>query len=121
MYGAGDVRVIDVPDPTIVEPTDAVVRVILTCVCGSDLHPYHSMAPTDQGAPMGHEFLGVVEAVGDEVSTVSPGDLVISPFAYADNTCAFCRDGFHTSPRSASATPASRFAGRVRCTPLASK
>ena len=97
MYGAGDVRVEEVPDPQIIEPTDAVVRVTLACVCGSDLHPYRSRPATGDGTPMGHEFLGVVEQVGSQVSTLKPGDLVVSPFAFSDNTCVFCRDGFHTS------------------------
>jgi len=97
LYGAGDVRVEDVPDPTILQPTDAIVRVVRACVCGSDLHPYRSMQASAHGAAMGHEFLGVVEAVGSSVVTVRPGDFVISPFAYQDNTCAFCRDGFQTS------------------------
>jgi threonine dehydrogenase-like Zn-dependent dehydrogenase len=99
MYGPGDVRVQDVPTPTIQEPTDAVVRVTLACVCGSDLHPYHSMTPNERGSAMGHEFIGVVEDVGSAVTTLRPGDLVISPFAYSDNTCPYCLDGFHTSCR----------------------
>ena len=99
MYGPGDVRVQDVPTPTIHEPTDAVVRVTLACVCGSDLHPYHSMTPSERGSAMGHEFIGVVEDVGSAVTTLTPGDLVISPFAYSDNTCPYCLDGFHTSCR----------------------
>ncbi|MGW5072160.1 zinc-dependent alcohol dehydrogenase family protein [Rhodococcus sp. NPDC004095] len=99
MYGAGDVRVEEVPDPTILEPTDAIVRVTLTCVCGSDLHPYHSMPAGDEGSPMGHEFIGVVEEVGDAVTGLKQGDLVISPFAFADNTCPFCKEGFHTACR----------------------
>jgi len=97
MYGAGDVRVIDVPDPTIQQPTDAVVRVVRACVCGSDLHPYHAMPETPEGVPMGHEFVGVVEEVGREVSTLAKGDFVIAPFAYSDGTCRFCREGLHTS------------------------
>ncbi|MFF0816806.1 zinc-binding dehydrogenase [Rhodococcus sp. NPDC003318] len=97
MYGAGDVRVEEVPDPTIVEPTDAIVRVTLACVCGSDLHPYHSMPAGREGSPMGHEFIGVVEQVGSAVTDLTPGDLVISPFAFSDNTCPFCREGFHTA------------------------
>ncbi|EME18297.1 zinc-binding dehydrogenase [Rhodococcus triatomae] len=97
MYGAGDVRVEEVADPTIVEPTDAIVRVTMACVCGSDLHPYHSMSAGPTGSPMGHEFIGVVEEVGGAVSNLKPGDLVISPFAYSDNTCPFCREGFHTA------------------------
>ncbi|WAC57145.1 alcohol dehydrogenase catalytic domain-containing protein [Gordonia sp. SL306] len=97
MYGAGDVRVIDVPDPTLQLPTDALVRVVRACVCGSDLHPYHSMPDTPAGAPMGHEFIGVVEAVGSEVTTVSVGDFVISPFVVSCGTCEFCRAGLQTS------------------------
>ncbi|WP_030384861.1 alcohol dehydrogenase catalytic domain-containing protein [Streptomyces sp. NRRL S-241] len=97
MYGPGDVRVENVPDPEIVEPTDAIVRITLACVCGSDLHPYHSMNKTDRGVPMGHEFLGVVEETGSQVRGLKRGDFVVSPFAYADNTCAICRDGFHTA------------------------
>lgn len=97
MYGPGDVRVENVPDPRIVEPTDAIVRITLACVCGSDLHPYHSMDKTDEGVPMGHEFLGVVEEIGSEVRGLKRGDFVVSPFAFADNTCPICRDGFHTA------------------------
>ncbi|OQD56835.1 IMP dehydrogenase [Streptomyces phaeoluteigriseus] len=97
MYGPGDVRVENVPDPHIVDSTDAIVRITLACVCGSDLHPYHSMERTDEGVPMGHEFLGVVEETGSEVRGLQRGDFVVSPFAFADNTCAICRDGFHTA------------------------
>ncbi|TDW24440.1 zinc-binding dehydrogenase [Kribbella kalugense] len=99
MYGAGDVRVIDVPDPIIKEPTDAIVRVVRACVCGSDLHPYHSMAATADGKSMGHEFVGVVEETGNDVTTVNVGDLVIAPFAWSDGTCDFCREGLQTSCR----------------------
>ncbi|GAA2513118.1 zinc-binding dehydrogenase [Winogradskya humida] len=99
MYGAGDVRVIDVPDPKIEEPTDAVVRIVAACVCGSDLHPYRSMPGSGKGTPMGHEFVGVVEETGSVVSGVQTGDLVIAPFAWQDNTCEFCREGFQTSCR----------------------
>ncbi|WP_007512559.1 MULTISPECIES: alcohol dehydrogenase catalytic domain-containing protein [Pseudofrankia] len=97
MYGPGDVRIENVPGPKIVEPTDAIVRITLACVCGSDLHPYHSMDKTDQGVPMGHEFLGVVEETGSEVRGLRRGDFVVSPFAFADNTCPICRDGFQTA------------------------
>ncbi|MFC9790305.1 zinc-dependent alcohol dehydrogenase family protein [Rhodococcus sp. NPDC127528] len=99
MYGAGDVRVENVPDPTLQQPTDAIVRVVRACVCGSDLHPYHNMPPTPEGSPMGHEFVGVVEEIGSEVSTLTRGDLVIAPFAWSDGTCDFCREGLHTSCR----------------------
>lgn len=97
MYGAGDVRIDDVPDPVLLAPTDAIVRVTLACVCGSDLHPYHSMPASEVGTPMGHEFIGVVEQIGADVTGLAEGDLVISPFAFSDNTCDFCQDGFHTS------------------------
>ncbi|MER5424236.1 zinc-binding dehydrogenase [Streptosporangium roseum] len=97
MYGAGDVRVETVPDPGLQQPTDAVVRIVRSCVCGSDLHPYHSLPASEQGTPMGHEFLGVIEDLGQEVSGFKRGDLVVAPFAYSDNTCVFCREGLHTS------------------------
>lgn len=99
MYGAGDVRVEQVPDPAIHEPTDALVRVVSACVCGSDLWPYASMPPSDQPRRMGHEFLGVVEGVGDAVNGLSAGDLVVAPFVWADNTCDFCLEGLQTSCR----------------------
>jgi threonine dehydrogenase-like Zn-dependent dehydrogenase len=99
MYGAGDVRVEDVPDPKLELPTDALVRVVRACICGSDLHPYHSMPASEQGSPMGHEFIGVVEDTGSDVATLQRGDLVIAPFAWSDNTCEFCREGLHTSCR----------------------
>jgi len=97
MYGAGDVRVIDVADPMLQEPTDALVRVVRACVCGSDLHPYHSMPADPAGSSMGHEFIGVVEAVGDEVTTVRTGDFVIAPFAVSCGECEFCKAGLQTS------------------------
>jgi threonine dehydrogenase-like Zn-dependent dehydrogenase len=99
MYGAGDVRVIDVPDPVLQQPTDALVRVVAACVCGSDLHPYHNLPALPEGKPMGHEFLGVVEEVGADVSTLKKGDFVIAPFAWSDGTCDFCREGLQTSCR----------------------
>jgi threonine dehydrogenase-like Zn-dependent dehydrogenase len=97
MYGSGDVRVETVPDPVIQEPTDAIVRVVRACICGSDLHPYHSLPHTAEGTPMGHEFIGVVEEAGPAVTTVRRGDFVISTFAFQDNTCVFCREGFQTA------------------------
>ena len=99
MYAPGDVRVIDAPDPRIEEPTDALLRLVRTCVCGSDLHPYHSMKPNPHGASMGHEYLGIVEEVGAEVATVKPGDLVIVPFVFSCGVCDFCREGLQTSCR----------------------
>jgi threonine dehydrogenase-like Zn-dependent dehydrogenase len=99
MYGAGDVRVENVPDPVLREATDAIVRVVQSCVCGSDLWPYASMAPSEHGRRMGHEFLGVVEDTGADVSGLQRGDLVVAPFVWADNTCDFCAQGLQTSCR----------------------
>lgn len=99
MYGPGDVRVIDVPDPRIEEPTDALLRTVVACVCGSDLHPYHSMSPSEHGRPMGHEQVAVVEEVGADVTTVKPGDVVIVPFVWSCGVCDFCRAGLQTSCR----------------------
>ncbi|MFF2942226.1 zinc-binding dehydrogenase [Streptomyces niveus] len=99
MYGAGDVRVEDRPDPKITQPTDAVVRVVASCVCGSDLWPYASMPATDTGRPMGHEFLGIVEDTGADVTGPAAGDLVVAPFTYSDNTCDYCAKGLHISCR----------------------
>jgi threonine dehydrogenase-like Zn-dependent dehydrogenase len=97
MHSAGDVRIEDAPDPAIVEPTDAIVRVTRACICGSDLWPYWSMERGEAGRPMGHEAVGVVEDVGAEVRTIKRGDLVVMPFAYSDGTCAFCHEGLHTA------------------------
>lgn len=97
MHKAGDVRIEDVPDSIIKHPTDALVRITASCICGSDLHPYHQLTAEDGPARMGHELIGVVEEVGSEVSTLKRGDLVVSPFAISDNTCAFCREGLQTS------------------------
>ena len=97
MYSAGDVRVENVPDAAIVEPTDALIRVTRACICGSDLHPYHGMEPTETGTRMGHEAIGVVEDVGREVTKIEKGDLVVMPFAYSDGTCEFCRIGLPTA------------------------
>jgi threonine dehydrogenase-like Zn-dependent dehydrogenase len=97
MYGAGDVRVETVPDAGISEPTDALLRVTRSCICGSDLWPYNQMEHEDEGRRMGHEFIGVVEAVGADVRSVKPGDVVVAPFAYSDGTCVFCHEGLQTS------------------------
>jgi threonine dehydrogenase-like Zn-dependent dehydrogenase len=97
MHGAGDVRVETVPDAGLVESTDALVRVTRACICGSDLWPYKTMEHTDAGRRMGHEAIGVIEAVGGDVHTLRTGDLVVMPFAYSDGTCAFCREGLQTS------------------------
>jgi len=97
MYGAGDVRVENVPDARLVEPTDVLLRVTRACICGSDLWPYTQMAHTDAGRRMGHEFIGIVEDAGADVRTVKRGDLVVAPFAWSDGTCVFCREGLQTS------------------------
>ena len=99
MYGAGDVRVETVPDPKLIEPTDAVVRIVAGCICGSDLWPYASKKASDHGARMGHEFVGVVEEIGADVRGVAVGDFVIAPFVASDGTCDFCREGLQTSCR----------------------
>jgi len=97
MYGAGDVRIENVPDARIVEPTDALVRITRACICGSDLWPYNQMQPGETGRRMGHEFIGVVEAVGADVRTVKVGDIVVAPFAWSDGSCVFCQEGLQTS------------------------
>jgi threonine dehydrogenase-like Zn-dependent dehydrogenase len=97
MYAAGDVRIENVPDAGVVEPTDALVRVTRACICGSDLWPYKSLERTDSGRRMGHEAIGVVEAVGADVRTLTAGDVVVMPFAFSDGTCVFCHEGLHTS------------------------
>ncbi len=96
MYGAGDVRIGDVPDAHLIEPTDALVRVTRAAVCGSDLWPYKTMEHSESGRRMGHEFIGVVEAVGADVQTVKAGDLVVSPFLWSDGTCVLCREGLQS-------------------------
>jgi threonine dehydrogenase-like Zn-dependent dehydrogenase len=97
MYAAGDVRSADVPDPSILDPTDAIVRVTSACICGSDLWPYAEMERSDTGQSMGHEAMGVVEDVGVDVRTIKRGDLVVMPFAYSDGICEFCHEGLHTA------------------------
>jgi len=99
IYGAGDVRVEDVPDPKLIEPTDAIVRVTHACICGSDLWPYGSKEQTEHGDRIGHEFIGIVEETGSDVPGLTKGDLVVAPFVWADNTCDFCREGLQTSCR----------------------
>ena len=97
MYRAGDVRVENVPDARLIEPTDALVTVRRACICGSDLWPYNLMAPVEGGRRMGHEAIGVIEETGAEVRTLKAGDFVIMPFAFSDGTCDFCHEGLQTS------------------------
>lgn len=97
LHGPGDVRVEQVPDPQVRRAHDAVVRVVATCVCGSDLWPYRGARPVDEPRRIGHELVGVVEEVGADVRTVRPGDFVVAPFSLCDGTCVHCRNGVHTS------------------------
>jgi len=97
MYRAGDVRVENVPDAKLVNSTDALVRVTRGCICGSDLWPYKDMEPRPTGRAMGHEAIGVVEAVGNDVRKIKRGDFVVMPFAYSDGTCEFCHEGLQTA------------------------
>ncbi|MFK4729759.1 zinc-dependent alcohol dehydrogenase family protein [Agromyces mediolanus] len=97
IHAPGDIRVETVPDPVLSTGRDAIVRVVAACVCGSDLWPYRGVTPTREPRRIGHEFVGVVEAVGDEVERVRPGDFVIAPFYVCDGTCANCRNGVSTS------------------------
>ncbi len=97
IYGAHDVRSEELPDPTIQAPTDVIVRNAAACVCGSDLWEYRGLNPVPEPIPFGHEYCGVVEAVGSEVTTVKPGQFVIGSFFASDGTCPNCRHGFQTS------------------------
>jgi threonine dehydrogenase-like Zn-dependent dehydrogenase len=97
MFEAGDVRIENVPDPRIIEPTDAIISVSRACICGSDLWPYKNMEHDNRGRVMGHEAIGVVEDVGADVCKIKRGDLVIMPFAFSDGTCEFCHESLQTS------------------------
>src|SRR5215210_5410114 len=97
MFGAGDVRIENVPDARLIEPTDALVVGTRAAICGSDLWPYKTMEHSETGRRMGHEAIGVVEAVGAAVHTVKVGDVVVAPFAYSDGSCVFCQEGLQTS------------------------
>jgi threonine dehydrogenase-like Zn-dependent dehydrogenase len=97
MHAPGDVRVEDREHPKIVAPTDAIIRLAATCVCGSDLWPYRGIEPVDKPRPMGHEYAGIVEEVGDEVSSIKPGQFVVGSFFASDNTCEICRAGYQTA------------------------
>ncbi|MCK6626981.1 MAG: zinc-dependent alcohol dehydrogenase family protein [Anaerolineae bacterium] len=97
LYGPRDVRFEERPDPTIIEPTDAILRVSATCVCGSDLWPYRGIEPSSGPTPMGHEYVGIVEEVGSDVKHIKPGQFVVGSFATSDNTCPNCQFGYHSS------------------------
>ncbi|MCK2218661.1 alcohol dehydrogenase catalytic domain-containing protein [Actinomadura sp. ATCC 31491] len=96
LYAPGDVRVDERRDPSIEEPADAVIRLAATCICGSDLWPYRGLDEVAGPAPMGHEYVGVVEEVGGEVTTVEPGQFVVGSFFASDNTCEICRAGYQS-------------------------
>jgi threonine dehydrogenase-like Zn-dependent dehydrogenase len=97
MYGPGDVRVEERSDPRIVKATDAIIRLPATCICGSDLWPYRGLDTADWPMPMGHEYVGIVEEVGSEVTTIKPGQFVIGSFFASDNTCEICQAGYQSS------------------------
>jgi threonine dehydrogenase-like Zn-dependent dehydrogenase len=97
LYGPRDIRFEDRPEPTITKPTDAIIRLSATCICGSDLWPYRGIQAIAQPMPMGHEYCGIVEEVGNEIRTIKPGEFVVGSFATSDNTCAICRHGYQSS------------------------
>ena len=97
MTAPGEVRVEDRDEPTIQKPTDAIIRLSATCICGSDLWPYRGIETLDGPRPMGHEYAGIVEEVGSAVSSVQPGQFVVGSFFATDNTCEICRSGYHPS------------------------
>ena len=96
LYGPRDVRLEERPDPAIVEPTDAILRVSAACGCGSDLWPYRGIAPTPEPTPMGHEYVGIVEEVGSDVKHIKPGQFVVGSFWASDNTCPICQAGYQS-------------------------
>ncbi|NRG42634.1 zinc-dependent alcohol dehydrogenase family protein [Rathayibacter sp. VKM Ac-2835] len=96
LHGPGDVRVEEREDPTILEPTDAIIRITAACVCGSDLWPFRGFDPVKEPIQIGHEYVGVVEEVGSAVTRIKVGDFVVGPFVTADNTCEICKAGYHT-------------------------
>src|SRR5689334_22933120 len=96
LHGPRDVRVEQRDDPEIVRPTDAIIRLSATCVCGSDLWPYRGTDLVTEPTPMGHEYVGLVEEVGADVTTVTPGQFVVGSFIASDNTCEICRAGYQS-------------------------
>jgi threonine dehydrogenase-like Zn-dependent dehydrogenase len=97
LHAPGDVRVEDRPDPKILEPTDAIIRLLATCICGSDLWPYRGVEALDGATPMGHEYCGIVEEVGGDVTTIRPGQFVVGSFWASDGTCELCRAGYQSA------------------------
>jgi threonine dehydrogenase-like Zn-dependent dehydrogenase len=97
LYGARDVRFEERPDPTIIESTDAIIKLSAACVCGSDLWPYRGVDSVAKPMAMGHEYAGIVEEVGSEVKHINPGQFVVGSFFASDNTCEICKSGYHSS------------------------
>jgi threonine dehydrogenase-like Zn-dependent dehydrogenase len=97
LYGARDVRFEERTSPKIIKPTDAIIRISATSVCGSDLWPYRGISPVTEPTPMGHEYCGVVEEIGSAVKSVKPGQFVIGSFFVSDNTCPHCQAGYQSS------------------------
>ncbi|HET7080099.1 MAG TPA: zinc-dependent alcohol dehydrogenase family protein [Chloroflexia bacterium] len=113
IYGPRDIRFEERPDPTIREPTDAIIRIVAACVCGSDLWPYRGIAPITRPTPMGHEYAGIVEQVGSQVTQIQPGQFVVGSFWASDNTCPICQAGYqsrcvHAQPIGAEGAQAER-------------
>src|SRR2546430_11090346 len=97
LHGPRDIRFEDRPEPTIIQPTDAIVRLSATCICGSDLWPYRGIQSIGRPTPMGHEYCGIVEEVGREVRNIKTGQFVVGSFATSDNTCVICQHGYQSS------------------------
>lgn len=97
LHAPGDVRIEQRDDPTIIQPTDAIIRLSATCICGSDLWPYRGIETVNGPSPMGHEYVGIVEEVGDDVHTIRPGQFVVGSFFTSDNTCEICQAGYQSS------------------------
>src|SRR5947209_17478680 len=97
LYGPRDIRFEDRPEPTIIQPTDAIIRLSATCICGSDLWPYRGIQSIAQPTPMGHEYCGIVEDVGRDVRNIKTGQFVVGSFATSDNTCVICQHGYQSS------------------------
>ena len=97
LHGPGDVRYEEVPEPKILKPTDAIIRLSASCICGSDLWPYRGLSPIERPMAMGHEYCGIVTEVGSEVTSVKPGQFVVGSFCISDNTCPHCNYGFQSS------------------------
>src|SRR3954451_20261446 len=97
LHGPRDIRVETRDDPTIIEPTDAIIRLSATCICGSDLWPYRGDDATEEPTPMGHEYCGIVEEIGSAVTTIRPGQFVVGSFWASDGTCELCRSGYQSA------------------------